>query len=199
MSLDVQETNLPGVLVATPRVFGDERGFFLQTFQLRQYEQLGIRGPFVQDNHSRSSRGVLRGLHYQLRHPQGKLISVIRGEILDVAVDIRRGSPSFGEWTGVRLSEQNHRQIFVPPGFAHGFCVLSETADIVYKCTEYYTPGDEYGVLWSDPALQVEWDVENPILSEKDRLARPLDQIPPEELPAWDDASVHKILAPSQG
>lgn len=172
--MKVLESDLPGVLILEPVVYGDHRGFFLETYREQRYREVGIRETFVQDNHSRSRQGVLRGLHYQLRHPQGKLVSVMRGHIYDVVVDIRRGSPSFGQWLGVELSDENHRQLYVPPGFAHGFCVLSEVTDFIYKCTDIYRPEDEYGVRWDDPELAISWPTDDtPRLSEKD-LALPL-------------------------
>jgi len=182
----ITPTDIPGVFVLTPRVFGDSRGFFLETYQRLRYGDAGVDVEFVQDNHSRSSRGVLRGLHYQLRNPQAKLIYVARGEVLDVAVDIRRGSPTFGRCVTCHLSDNNHRQIYVPTGFAHGFCVLSEQADVIYKCTDFYAPDDEYGVLWSDPALAISWPTQiEPMLSAKDAALRPLRDIPPEHLPLF--------------
>ena len=159
-------------MIIETKVFGDERGFFLETFQAQRYaEQAGITLPFVQDNHSRSSRGVLRGLHFQKTKPQGKLVRVVRGEVYDVAVDIRLGSPTFGQWDSVILSEENKTQFWVPPGFAHGFVVLSDTADFEYKCTSYYDPTDEGSILWSDSALDISWPVDNPRLSQKDANA----------------------------
>ncbi|MDQ7010479.1 MAG: dTDP-4-dehydrorhamnose 3,5-epimerase, partial [Mariprofundaceae bacterium] len=152
--MKVVETALPGVLVVEPDVHGDARGFFLETFHEARYAQHGIPGNdlhFVQDNHSRSRRGVLRGLHFQTKHPQGKLVSVAAGTVFDVTVDVRTGSPTFGRWMGVELSDENHRQLWIPPGFAHGFCVLSETADFQYKCTDFYDPKDEAGIVWNDP------------------------------------------------
>ena len=170
MALSFHRQRIPEVVVVECDVFGDGRGFFLETYQHRKYADAGIRQTFVQDNHSHSGKGVLRGLHYQLRHPQGKLVTVITGTIFDVAVDIRQGSPTFGQWVGAELSaESPRRQIFVPEGFAHGFCVLSERADVVYKCTDYYDPGDDRGIVWSDPDLGIDWPVESPIVSEKDR------------------------------
>ena len=167
--MKVSHTKLKGCVIIEPRVFGDDRGFFLETFQAVRYEQeAGIDLPFVQDNHSRSPRGVLRGLHFQKTKPQGKLVRVVRGEVYDVAVDIRKGSATFGEWEGVILSEENKKQFWVPPGFAHGFVVLSDTADFEYKCTDYYDPSDEMGILWNDADLNIPWPVENPILSASD-------------------------------
>lgn len=171
--MNVIETKLPGVVIIEPKVFGDHRGFFLETFQSERYkEDAGIDLPFVQDNHSRSSKGVLRGLHFQIKRPQGKLVRVVRGEVLDVAVDVNPDSPTFGQHEAVILSEDNHRQFWVPPGYAHGFVVLSEVADFEYKCTDYYDPSDEGGVLWNDTNIGIDWKIENPKLSEKD-LALP--------------------------
>jgi dTDP-4-dehydrorhamnose 3,5-epimerase len=183
--MHVTATDVPGVLLVEPAVFGDVRGFFVESFQAQRYAEAGIAGPFVQDNHSRSRRGVLRGLHYQLRHPQGKLVWVTRGEVFDVAVDIRRGSPTFGRWVGVTLSEDNHRQLYLPPGVAHGFCVLSETADFLYKCTDFYRPEDEGGVLWCDPDLGIHWPTLDPLLSEKDQRYAKLVEVPAERLPVY--------------
>ena len=167
--MNVVKTSLPGCVIIEPKVFGDERGFFLETFNASRYADLvGISLPFVQDNHSRSSKGVLRGLHFQKTKPQGKLVRVARGEVFDVAVDIRSGSSTFGQWEGVILSEENKKQFWVPPGFAHGFVVLSDVADFEYKCTDYYDPSDEGSILWSDPYLGIDWPVENPVLSDKD-------------------------------
>lgn len=161
-------TELPGVIVVEPDVHRDSRGFFLETYHERKYREGGIVTTFVQDNHSRSVRGTLRGLHAQRQHPQGKLVRALGGEVFDVVVDIRRGSPTFRRWIGVTLSAENFRQIFVPPGFAHGLCVMSEWAEVEYKCTEFYVPADEYGILWNDPDLAVQWPVREPILSAKD-------------------------------
>lgn len=165
--MNVIATELPGVLILEPRVFGDHRGFFLETYHRARYQQAGVAETFVQDNHSRSRRGVLRGLHYQLVQPQGKLVAVTRGTVFDVAVDIRRGSPTFGRWVGVTLDDDNHRQFYVPPGFAHGFCVLSDEADFVYKCTDYYHPDSEHGIAWNDPAIGIAWPELDFTLSEK--------------------------------
>lgn len=163
----------PEVLLIEPDVFPDPRGFFMETFHSIKYAEHGLPAVFLQDNHSRSSRGVLRGLHYQLNNPQGKLVRVVSGEVFDVAVDIRRGSPWFGKWVGAILSEENHRQMYVPPGFAHGFCTLSEHADFLYKCTDLYAPGDEYGIAWDDPEIAIEWPEMDYLISDKD-LANPL-------------------------
>lgn len=159
-------TELPGVIVVEPDVFRDPRGFFLETFNARRYREGGIAYDFVQDNHSRSLRGTLRGLHAQRRRPQGKLVRVVRGEIFDVAVDIRPRSPSFGKWVGTRLGEADFRQLFVPPGFAHGFCVLSEIAEVEYKCTEPYDRSDEIGARWDSAGI--DWPLKDPLLSPKD-------------------------------
>jgi dTDP-4-dehydrorhamnose 3,5-epimerase len=179
------DTGLPGVWIVEPRVFGDERGFFFESFNQRVWEEAtGLSGRFVQDNHSRSRQGVLRGLHYQIRQPQGKLVRVVAGEIFDVAVDLRPGSAAFGRWTGVHLSAENRRQLWVPPGFGHGFVVLSETADVLYKATDYYAPDAERAVRWDDPKLAIRWPLAvPPILSEKDRRAPLLAQaeLPPPE------------------
>ena len=173
--MKVSHTKLKGCVIIEPRIFGDNRGFFLETFQAARYKQeAGIDLPFVQDNHSRSARGVLRGLHFQKTKPQGKLVRVVRGEVYDVAVDIRKGSATFGEWEGVILSEDNKKQFWVPPGFAHGFVVLSATADFEYKCSDYYDPSDEGSILWSDPDLNIPWPIANPVLSTKDESAKRL-------------------------
>ena len=173
--MKISHSKLKGCVIIEPRVFGDDRGFFLETFQAVRYKQeAGIDLPFVQDNHSRSARGVLRGLHFQKTKPQGKLVRVVRGEVYDVAVDIRKGSATFGEWEGVILSEENKKQFWVPPGFAHGFVVLSDTADFEYKCTDYYDPSDEGSILWSDPDLNIPWPIANPVLSAKDESAKRL-------------------------
>ena len=173
--MKVIHSKLKDCVIIAPQVFGDERGFFLETFQAARYEQeAGIDLEFVQDNHSRSARGVLRGLHFQKTKPQGKLVRVVRGEVYDVALDIRKGSPTFGEWEGVILSEDNQHQLWVPPGFAHGFVVLSDTADLEYKCTDYYDPSDEGSILWSDPDLDISWPIANPLLSAKDQSAKRL-------------------------
>ena len=173
--MKISHSKLKGCVIIEPRVFGDDRGFFLETFQAVRYKQeAAIDLPFVQDNYSRSARGVLRGLHFQKTKPQGKLVRVVRGEVYDVAVDIRKGSATFGEWEGVILSEENKKQFWVPPGFAHGFVVLSDTADFEYKCTDYYDPSDEGSILWSDPDLDIPWPIANPVLSTKDESAKRL-------------------------
>jgi dTDP-4-dehydrorhamnose 3,5-epimerase len=178
--MNVVKTKLHDCVIIEPKVFGDERGFFLETFQAERYAELaGIALPFVQDNHSRSSKAVLRGLHYQKKKPQGKLVRVVRGEVYDVAVDIRQGSSTFGQWEGVILSEENKKQFWVPAGFAHGFVVLSETADFEYKCTDYYDPADEGSILWNDPDLSIPWPTDAPTLSEKDANAEKLVDLKP--------------------
>lgn len=169
--MKIIETSLPGVLVFEPKVFGDERGFFVETYRESVYAEVGLNVRFVQDNHSRSRRGVLRGLHYQLQRPQGKLVRVARGQVFDVAVDVRRGSPTFGKWAGIVLDDITHRQLYVPPNFAHGFVVLSDEVDFVYKCTDYYHPQSETGIRWDDPEIGIDWPREimpDVILSEKD-------------------------------
>jgi len=186
MALKVEATELPGVLVITPDVFGDERGFFMETYSASLYADAGIGDVFVQDNYSHSRRGTLRGLHYQLQRPQAKLISVIWGEIYDVAVDIRRGSPTYGQWVGQTLSEQNRSQLFVPAGFAHGFCVLSERALFSYKCTDFYSAPSEFGIAWDDPDIGIDWPIDSPQLSAKDQHNRRLKDIPTGELPHYE-------------
>ena len=169
--MNVIATNIPEVLIIEPKIFGDQRGFFVETYQFRRYAEFGISRPLVQDNMSRSRYGVLRGLHLQNPSPQGKLVSVMRGRVLDVAVDVRIGSPNFGRHVAVELSEENHRQLWIPRGFAHGFVVLSETADVFYKCDELYSPKDEIVVRWDDPAIGINWGVTNPSLSARDAAA----------------------------
>ena len=178
-------TALPGVLLIRPRVFRDDRGFFLESYHREKFAALGIADNFVQDNHSCSKRGTVRGLHYQLRHAQAKLCRVIAGEVLDVALDIRRESPTFGRWTSALLSAENQQQIYIPPGFAHGFAVLSETAEFLYKCSDFYFPEDEHGVLWNDPQLKIDWRVREPLLSPKDKQFQPLAKIAAEDLPRY--------------
>jgi dTDP-4-dehydrorhamnose 3,5-epimerase len=171
----IVKTNLPDCVIIEPKVFGDERGFFLETFHISRYTDMaGIDLSFVQDNHSRSSKGVLRGLHFQKTKPQGKLVRVVKGEVFDVAVDIRKNSNTFGKWESVILSENNKKQFWVPPGFAHGFMVLSDIADFEYKCTDYYDPSDEGSILWSDSDLAINWPLIDPILSDKDAYANRL-------------------------
>lgn len=174
--MKVVPTALPGVLLIEPKVFADSRGFFMETYNSREFQQAtGVRTTFVQDNQSRSGRGVLRGLHYQLQHPQGKIVRAVRGSVFDVAVDLRRSSPMFGQWTGEVLSEQNHRQLWIPPGFGHGFLVLSEFADFVYKATDYDAPEDERRIAWNDASVAIDWPLPcAPLLSQKDADAGPL-------------------------
>jgi len=167
-------TEIAGVLIIEPHVYRDGRGFFLETYHADRYREHGIPGPFVQDNHSRSTLGTLRGLHLQLGRPQGKLIHVIEGDVFDVAVDVRRGSPTFGRWVSVILSAENFKQCYVPPGFAHGFCVLSPVAQVEYKCTDLYDPATEIGIAWNDPSLSIPWPIPEPLLSDRDRRHPPL-------------------------
>jgi dTDP-4-dehydrorhamnose 3,5-epimerase len=170
MNIKVTETILPGALIIEPAVYGDSRGFFLETWRLDQYRDLGIKEAFVQDNHSRSGKNVLRGLHLQKSSPQGKLVRVARGAVFDVAADINPDSPTYGKWVGVELNDENLRQFYVPPGYAHGFCVLSDLADFLYRCTTYYNRNDEMGVRWDDPDLDINWPIKNPSLSDKDKV-----------------------------
>lgn len=181
----VTPTELPEVLLIEPTVFGDQRGFFLETWQADRYREAGMPLPFVQDNLSFSRRGILRGLHFQNPFPQGKLVSVLRGEVFDVCVDLRHGSPRFGKWFGVSLSEENKKQLYVPPGFGHGFIVTSEEALFCYKCTALYHPESEVTLMWNDPALGISWPKIEPILSEKDRKGQLLKDIPKERLPRY--------------
>jgi dTDP-4-dehydrorhamnose 3,5-epimerase len=184
--MKVLPTPLPGVIVIEPDVFRDPRGFFFETYNAKKYGEAGIAEAFVQDNHSRSARGTLRGLHAQGRHPQGKLVRVVLGEVFDVAVDIRRGSPTFLRWFGVTLSAENFRQCYVPRGFAHGFVVTSEVAEFEYKCTDFYDPTDELRILWNDPAIGIAWPLRDPILSDKDRAARPIAELT-DQLPRYEE------------
>ena len=176
--MKITETDLPGVLIIEPKSFGDERGFFLETFQVERYRDLaGISLQFVQDNHSRSARSVLRGLHYQIEHPQGKLVRVTEGEVFDVAVDLRRSSPRFGRWSSALLSAANRRMLWIPPGFAHGFLVVSDAAEFLYKTTDYWYPQHERSLLWSDPALGIRWPLSGaPLVAAKDSAGRTLAQ-----------------------
>lgn len=169
--MEVHDTHLKGVRLIVPRVFDDDRGFFLETFNAAVFEENGLPINFVQDNHSRSTRGVLRGLHYQFPTWQGKLVRVVSGEIFDVAVDIRRESATFGQWYGVILNEDNKHQLYIPPGYAHGFCVLSKTVDVTYKCTSLYTPDEDAGIRWDDPDIGIDWPISDPLVSDKDRNA----------------------------
>ena len=178
------ETALKDVMMIEPDVFEDGRGYFLETYHAKKYAAHGIAGPFVQDNRSHSVRGTLRGLHYQVRHPQGKLVMAIQGRIFDVAVDIRQGSPTFGKWVGSELSAENKRQLYVPAGFAHGFCVISDTADVLYKCTDFYDSQDERGIIWNDPALAITWPIAELVLSQKDRAYKRLSEMG-HELPVF--------------
>jgi dTDP-4-dehydrorhamnose 3,5-epimerase len=184
--LEIIETSLPGVLLIKPQVFEDPRGFFLETYRADALDAAGVHETFVQDNHSRSSRDVLRGLHYQLRHPQAKLCRVVSGEVLDIAVDIRLGSPHFGKWVGAVLSEMNRHALYLPKGFAHGFVVRSGTADFLYKCSDYYDAADDCGVLWNDPAIGIDWETSAPFLSAKDQRNLTLAQTPRERLPLYE-------------
>jgi dTDP-4-dehydrorhamnose 3,5-epimerase len=176
MPYTVTPTHIPDLLILEPKVFGDARGFFFESFNQQDFNQATcLNVQFVQDNHSRSAQGVLRGLHYQVQQPQGKLVRVVRGAVLDVAVDIRQSSPTFGQWAGVELTEDNHKQVWVPPGFAHGFVVLTDTADFLYKTTDYYAPAYERCIAWNDPAIGINWPVGlQPKLSAKDQSAKPL-------------------------
>jgi len=183
--MNVETTPLAGLLLIKPDIFGDERGFFQETWNLRRYTEAGLDRHFVQDNLSLSRKGILRGLHFQNPHPQGKLVYVLQGEVYDVAVDVRADSPTFGQWYGVTLSAENHHQLFVPEGFAHGFCVTSDMALFAYKCTDFYRPRAEFSVLWNDPDIGIEWPVENPELSEKDRNAPRLSDFSLDSLSVW--------------
>ena len=170
--MKVVKTPIEGVLLIKPQVFGDERGYFVETWQKERYEAAGINLPFVQDNHSKSTKGILRGLHFQNQHPQGKLVMVSLGEVFDVAVDIRKGSPTFGKWFGAILNQENQNQLWIPPGMAHGFVVLSDVAHFHYKCTDFYHPGDEGSIRWNDPTIGIDWPYkEEPVLSAKDQIA----------------------------
>ncbi len=172
--MEFRKTELPGVLIIVPDVFEDARGFFFESYNREKYVAGGLDATFVQDNHSKSGRGTLRGLHAQHRKPQGKLVRCLDGEIFDVAVDARKGSPTFGKWVGATLTSRNRHQIYVPPGFVHGFCVVSETAEVEYKCTDLYDPGYELTVIWNDPEIGIEWPIDEPLLSKKDAEGRPL-------------------------
>ena len=178
-------TSIAGILIIEPKTFQDKRGFFMETYNRNRYNVSGINATFVQDNLSRSLKNTLRGLHFQIKHPQAKLIQVISGEIFDVAVDLRPGSATFGKWTGIHLSDENRRQVFIPEGFAHGFCVLSEFALFYYKCSDFYAPDDEGGIIWSDPDIGIEWPIINPIISEKDKQYHKLSGLTAEQLPSF--------------
>jgi dTDP-4-dehydrorhamnose 3,5-epimerase len=182
VGMNVIATDIEGVLIIEPQVFQDRRGCFLETYHDNRFKAAGLSMAFVQDNLSFSVKGTLRGMHFQVNHPQAKLVQAITGEIFDVAVDIRPGSSTFGRWMGVHLSEQNRRQVLLTPGFAHGFCVLSETAYVAYKCSQYYMPDDESGILWSDPSVGIDWPVKDPIISHKDSRLPCLSELPPEKL-----------------
>jgi len=184
--MKITATRIPEVLLIEPDVLGDSRGFFMESWRKDKYAASGLDVEFVQDNHSRSGRGVLRGLHYQLNRPQGKLVRVVTGSVFDVAVDIRKRSPTFGHWVGMELSEENHCQLYVPPGFAHGFCVLSETADFLYKCTDFYAPGDEHGLAWNDPDIGIDWPGTDFVISGKDARNVLLRQLH-DRLPVYGD------------
>lgn len=186
--MKVTPTAIPEVLLIEPDVFGDNRGFFMESWHKQKFTEQGLTVDFVQDNHSRSTKGVLRGLHYQLRQPQGKLVRVVTGCVFDVAVDIRRGSPTFGQWVGAELSENNHHQLYIPPGFAHGFCVMSGVTDFLYKCTAGYNPQDEHGIMWNDPAIGIRWPGDNFVISEKDAANGLLENMT-EVLPVYQEVS----------
>jgi len=183
MPFEFMPLAIPEVILIKPKVFGDSRGHFIETYHEHDFKKHGITKDFVQDNQSRSVKDVLRGLHYQLKHPQGKLVRVTEGKVLDIAVDIRQGSTTFGQAVSVIIDAEQHHQLYIPPGFAHGFSVLSETVTFLYKCTDFYHPEDECGVAWNDPALKIDWQVANPILSEKDKKYNPLSEIPTQKLP----------------
>ena len=182
--MHISTIDIPGVLVIEPQVFRDSRGFFVETYHAERYAEAGISERFVQDNYSRSVRGTLRGLHFQAPHAQGKLVMAVEGTVYDVVVDVRKGSPAYGQWYGAELSADNLRQIYIPPGCAHGFCVTSETAAFLYKCTDFYSPKDERGIRWNDPVLAIRWPVSQPILSAKDQTYRTLNQMEA-ELPRY--------------
>lgn len=182
--MKVTRLSVPDLLLIEPDVFEDARGFFMETFHAERYAAFGICEKFVQDNHSRSLKGTLRGLHYQLGRPQGKLVRVTQGAVFDVAVDVRKNSPTFGRWAGAILSGENKHQLYIPKGFAHGFCVMSDVADFLYKCTDYYSPEEERGIIWNDPDLGIGWPVNNPLISEKDRRYKRLSDMD-DDLPAF--------------
>ncbi|MGA1874476.1 MAG: dTDP-4-dehydrorhamnose 3,5-epimerase [bacterium] len=176
-------SDLKDVLIVEPRIFEDERGFFMESYHRKKYQEAGLDRVFVQDNLSHSVQNVIRGLHYQLHHPQAKLIQVLRGVIFDVAVDIRQGSPAFGQWIGLLLSDRRHQHLFIPEGFAHGFCVLTERAEVMYKCTDFYDPDDEHGLRWDDPNLAIQWPIRNPVVSARDAELPFLSKVSKENLP----------------
>ncbi|MCC5926270.1 MAG: dTDP-4-dehydrorhamnose 3,5-epimerase [Bacteroidetes bacterium] len=185
--MNIIKTDIADILVAEPRIFTDDRGYFMETYRYEWLTDFGITHQFVQDNLSRSKKGVLRGLHYQIRNAQAKLVMVTQGEVLDIAVDIRKGSPSFGKYVSMKLSADNRRIMYIPEGFAHGFLVLSEQADFLYKCSRYYDPSGERGLRWSDPTINIQWEVSTPILSEKDGVLPLLNDIKPEDLPEYHE------------
>jgi dTDP-4-dehydrorhamnose 3,5-epimerase len=187
-NLKITATRIPEVLLVEPQVFGDPRGYFFESWHGQKYAEQGLTASFVQDNQSRSHKGVLRGLHYQLQQPQGKLVSVLSGSVFDVVVDIRLGSPTFGQWVGLELSAENHHQLYIPPGFAHGFCVLSAVADFFYKCTDYYAPEHEHGILWNDPDIGIRWPGNEFNVSDKDSKNRTLAELR-EFLPTYEALS----------
>ncbi|MGD0078254.1 MAG: dTDP-4-dehydrorhamnose 3,5-epimerase [Sedimentisphaerales bacterium] len=184
--MKITKSKIPEVLIIEPDAFGDARGWFIETFSQKRYEQAGIKLSFVQDNVSFSAKNVLRGLHYQFPHSQGKLVQVLSGEVYDVAVDIRIGSPTFGRWVGETLSASNHKQLYIPPGFAHGYCVLSETALFSYKCTDYHSPADEGGIIYNDPDIAIAWPVDKPLVSKKDAVYTRLKDISENKLPRFE-------------
>lgn len=181
--MNIITTPLEGLLIIEPTAFEDPRGFFMETYHQGRYVKAGIKNIFVQDNLSCSVKGTIRGLHFQIRYPQAKLVQALTGEIFDVVVDVRPGSSTFSKWIGIRLSDKNRRQVFIPEGFAHGICILSETAHLLYKCSEFYVPDDEGGILWSDPDIGIQWPVENPVISKKDKKFPKLSELTDEQLP----------------
>ena len=183
--MEFEPTEIPDVVLIRPRVFGDPRGFFFESWEERKFAAAGLGVKFVQDNHSRSVRHTLRGLHYQIRQPQGKLVRVTKGEVFDVAVDVRRSSPRFGQWVGRVLSDTNHCMLWIPPGFAHGYLALSDEIDFLYKCSDFYDPANEHGIVWNDPDINIAWGIADPMLSEKDRHFMPLAEIPRQFLPQY--------------
>jgi dTDP-4-dehydrorhamnose 3,5-epimerase len=185
--MNITPTAIEGLLIVEPRLFSDNRGFFTETYHKSRYQESGINRVFVQDNLSSSVQNTLRGLHYQIRYPQAKIVQVIAGKVFDVAVDIRTGSRTFGKWTGVHLSGKNLRQLYIPEGFAHGFCVISKTALVSYKCSDFYHPEDEGGIIWSDPDINIDWPIKDPVISEKDLRYPRLSELLPEQLPHWEN------------
>ncbi|MFC1759944.1 dTDP-4-dehydrorhamnose 3,5-epimerase [Candidatus Neomarinimicrobiota bacterium] len=181
----IEDSEIYGIKIITPQIYKDDRGYFFESYNANDFNKLGLLNKFVQDNQAYSKKGTIRGLHFQLKYPQGKLVRVIKGEVFDVAVDIRRGSPTFGKYVGVNLSDKNNKIVYIPEGFAHGYVVLSETAIFQYKCTEIYHPEDEYGLLWNDKGLNIQWPVKNPILSEKDKSLPTLQLIKENKLPKF--------------